>query len=496
MKKLLPLFFWAIYVLSFAQNGLMSEQTDDATFSSTEELNLLTYPEVIDYTWMENLYDSPLYKNTEELNTYEEFTSDLLKLRLGNLNNRTPFNVEYNAILERFIRLYLNTRKDDISNLMDEAKYYFPIFEEYLDKYNLPLEIKYLAIVESALKPNARSAVGAKGLWQFMYHTGKQFGLKVTSYVDERSDPIKSTEAACKYLESLYNTFDDWDLALAAYNSGPGNVSKAIRRSGGLRNYWNIRKYLPAETRGYLPAFYATYYLFEYGKEHDIYAKNSKITFFETDTIHVKKKLTFQKISDVIGIDKDILKKLNPQYKLNIIPLITEFNVLTLPKNYIGKFVSNENKIYNIPKDDSKREMSKYITPTPYNSYVVLQGDNLSKIAKSFQITIGQIKTWNGLETNYLIEGQSLVVSLDKKIYLEKNSPSTGIQAKNSFIKKRSLENNRQVEMYTVKEGDSLFLISKKFPDVTIHQIRNWNNMWNVSYVEPGTLLKILTETE
>ena len=496
MKKLLPLFFWAIYVLSFAQNGLLSEQTDDATFSFTEELNLLTYPEVIDYTWMENLYDSPLYKNTDEKNSYEEFTSDLLKLRLGNLNNRTPFNVEYNAILERFIRLYLNTRKDGISNLMDEAKYYFPIFEEYLDKYNLPLEIKYLAIVESALKPNARSAFGATGLWQFMYHTGKQFGLKITSYVDERSDPIKSTEAACKYLESLYKTFNDWDLALAAYNSGPGNVSKAIRRSGGLRNYWNIRKYLPAETRGYLPAFYATYYLFEYGKEHDIYAKNSKITFFETDTVHVKKKLTFQKINEVIGIDKDLLKKLNPQYKLNIIPFIDEFNVLVLPKNYIGKFVSNENKIYNLPVDDSKREVSKYITPTPYNSYVVLQGDNLSKIAKSFEITVGQIKTWNGLETNYLIEGQSLVVSIDKKIYLEKNSPGTRIKAKNSSIKKSTLENNRQVEMYTVKEGDSLFLISKKFPDVTIHQIRNWNNMWNVSYVEPGTLLKILTETE
>ena len=496
MKKFLPLFFWAIYVLSFAQNGLLSEQTDDAAFSSAEELNLLTYPEVIDHTWMENLYDSPLYKNTEEKNSYEEFTSDLLKLRLGNLNNRTPFNVEYNAILERFIRLYLNTRKDDISNLMDEAKYYFPIFEEYLDKYNLPLEIKYLTIVESALKPNARSVYGAKGLWQFMYHTGKQFGLKVTSYVDERSDPIKSTEAACKYLESLYKTFGDWDLALAAYNSGPGNVSKAIRRSGGLRNYWNIRKYLPTETRGYLPAFYATYYLFEYGKEHDIYAKNSKITYFETDTVHVKKKLTFQKINEVIGIDKDLLKKLNPQYKLNIIPLIDEFNVLTLPKNYIGKFVSNENKIYNLPVDDSKREVSKYITPTPYNSYVVLQGDNLSKIAKSFEITVGQIKTWNGLETNYLIEGQSLVVSIDKKIYLKKNSPSTSIQTKNSFIKKSSLENKRQVEMYTVKEGDSLFLISKKFPDVSIHQIRNWNNMWNVSYVEPGTQLKILTETE
>ncbi len=208
------------------------------------------------------------------------------------------------------------------------------------------------------------------------------------------------------------------------------------------------------------------------------------------------KLLTKQKINEVIGIDKDLLKRLNPQYKLNIIPLLDDYNVLTLPKNYIGIFVSNESEIYNLPENNNKREVSEHITPTPYNSYVVLQGDNLSKIAHSFDITIGQLKTWNGLETNYLIAGQSLVVSTDKKIYLEKNSPSTGIQVNESTFNKNDLINNRQNNMYTVKEGDSLFLISKKFPNVSIHQIRNWNNIWNVSYVEPGTQLKILTETE
>ena len=481
--------------MSFAQDGLTLIQNNNSDFSDISEVTSQAYTEDVDDTWMAKMYDSPLYKKTAEKSSYEEFTSDILRLRLNELDNQTPFNVEYNATVERFIRLYLNTRKNEISNLMDEAKYYFPIFEEYLDKYNLPLEIKFLAIVESALKPNARSVYGARGLWQFMYHTGKQFGLNVTSYVDERSDPIKSTEAACKYLESLYDTFDDWDLALAAYNSGPGNVSKAIRRSGGLRNYWNIRKYLPSETRSYVPAFYATYYLFEYGKEHDIYPKDSKITYYETDTVHIKRKLSFHKIQQEIGIDKDMLKKLNPQYKLNIIPLNDTYNVLILPKNYIGKFVSNENKIYNLPEPNN-REVAKYITATPSNSYVVHEGDNLSKIAKSFNISLDQLKNWNGLETNYLIAGQSLVVSVDKKVNLKNKRRSKSLIEKKPIIKNKPSENGKIFKLYTVKEGDSLFIISKKFPEVTIHQIRNWNNIWNNTYIAPGTRLKILTNSE
>ena len=481
--------------MSFAQDGLTLIQNNNSDFNDISEVTSQAYTEDVDDTWMAKMYDSPLYKKTAEKSSYEEFTSDILRLRLNELDNQTPFNVEYNATVERFIRLYLNTRKNEISNLMDEAKYYFPIFEEYLDKYNLPLEIKFLAIVESALKPNARSVYGARGLWQFMYHTGKQFGLNVTSYVDERSDPIKSTEAACKYLESLYDTFDDWDLALAAYNSGPGNVSKAIRRSGGLRNYWNIRKYLPSETRSYVPAFYATYYLFEYGKEHDIHPKDSKITYYETDTVHIKRKLSFHKIQQEIGIDKDMLKKLNPQYKLNIIPLNDTYNVLILPKNYIGKFVSNENKIYNLPEPNN-REVAKYITATPSNSYVVHEGDNLSKIAKSFNISLDQLKNWNGLETNYLIAGQSLVVSVDKKVNLKNKRRSKSIKEKKPITKNKPSENGKIFKLYTVKEGDSLFIISKKFPEVTIHQIRNWNNIWNNTYLAPGTKLKILTKSE
>ena len=417
--------------------------------------------------------------NIQYNSTNEVFSSEILKKRLNELNNKTPFNVEYNATVERFIRLYLKTRKSDISNLMDKAQYYFPIFEEHLDKFDLPLEIKYLAVIESALDPNARSVAGAKGLWQIMYHTGKEYDLKVSSYIDERSDPIKATQAACKYLQYLYNRFNDWDLALAAYNAGPGNVSKAIRRSGGLRNYWNIRQYLPKETSSYLPAFYATYYLFEYGEQHQIYPKNIEITYNDVDTVQITKKTTFSEIKKRISIDENLLKFLNPQYRLGIIPIKnSENHVLTLPKSYIDKFVlSEQNKNWTELKTPII-EKPNYVVSNYRNSYVVENGDNLNKIAKKFNISITQLKNWNGLQTDYLIEGQSLVVI--------KND----IQ-KSHTIAETSIKN---FNTYLVQEGDSLWLISKKFPNITINQIRNWNNIWGVNYLKPGTELKILTE--
>jgi membrane-bound lytic murein transglycosylase D len=208
---------------------------------------------LIDSLWMNELVNSALYDTTQYIleddeilvTDLEGLSTDLLKERLKYLNSKTPFNIEYNPQLEQVIRAYLQKRKSSLSTIMERARYFFPMFEEQLAKYNIPLELKYLAVVESALNPNARSRMGATGLWQFMYQTGKFYDLEVSSYIDERSDPFRATEAACKYLENLYQMYGDWSLALAAYNSGPGNVSKAIRRSGGSTNYWNIRRYLP-----------------------------------------------------------------------------------------------------------------------------------------------------------------------------------------------------------------------------------------------------------
>ena len=309
----------------------------------------------IDSLWLNELFSTGRFEEmygtvqnqTYDPLPYKELPTEVLKQRLAELNARTPFNVEYNPSLESVINGYLKNRRKSLSKLMALSDYYFPMFEEQLDRYGLPLEMKYLAIVESALDPRAVSRVGATGLWQFMFSTGKMFGLDVNSYVDERSDPMMATEAASKYLFSLYNSLEDWDLALAAYNSGPGNVAKAIRRSGGKKNYWNIRSYLPRETAGYVPAFLATMYIFEYAEEHGFKSEGPQIPYVTTDTIRVKKMITFDQIAEITSIPKAEIEYLNPSYKLGIIPVIKDENyVLRLPIDQIGKFVANEEAIY------------------------------------------------------------------------------------------------------------------------------------------------------
>jgi membrane-bound lytic murein transglycosylase D len=274
--------------------------------------------------------------------------------------------------------------------------------------------MKYLSIVESALKPKARSGMGASGLWQFMYGTGKQFDLKVSSYVDERYDPVKATIAACKYLSELYGVFGDWDLALAAYNAGPGNVRKAIKRSGGYRNYWNIRPYLPRETADYVPAFYATMYIFEYAKEHNIYADLPQFFDFQTDTIHVKRTISFDQISKILNVDEKVLAHLNPSYKLNIIPFLKDKNyAVRLPSSKIVDFLDKEKELYALATaDNAKREkpLPKYFEMDKRIRYKVKSGDYLGKIANKFGVRVSSIKSWNRMKTNNLKIGQRLYI--------------------------------------------------------------------------------------
>ena len=497
MKKSFFLYFLILSPLLFGQNNYFSNFDDsgnnpifDQEYSIPLLKNNLT---IIDKSGTNN-FDNTWVKEPQKIPSNEnEFSSLLLMKQLEELNFKTPFNIVHNPTLERFIRSYLQNRKEEISNLMDRAEYYFPMFEEYLDKYDLPLEIKYLAIVESALKPNAVSPSGAKGLWQFMYSTGKEYNLQVSSYVDDRFDPIKSTEAACLYLTKLYQSFNDWDLALAAYNSGPGNVRKAIRRSGGKQNYWEIRQYLSKETRSYLPAFYATYYIFEYSKTHDLKSKKSDLTYVEIDTIHVKKQLSFATIQKNISIDYKILKALNPQYKKDIIPYSkSKYYVLTLPKYLVQKFIDKEKIIYQSPNQNFiKTNPSNVIRITKSNSYVVKNGDNLNKIALKHNITLAQLKNWNGLQTDYLITGQRLVVTKNKLIKTNPFSPKVSPTSPSIEINKSISNESKIFETYIVKEGDTLFNISRRFSRVSIDQIKNWNNLYNITFLKPGTKLKI-----
>ena len=469
----------------------------DSALVAGGKINLVDHIEVseFDKKWLEtlkqNVIDSSLIilpEDTIGKVVIEDLPTELLKERIAYLDSQTPFNFEYNPSLEKIIKHYLKNRQQTLANLMGRAKYYFPMFEEKLAKYDIPMEIKYLAIVESALKPYALSRVGAKGLWQFMYGTGNMYGLKVSSYVDERSDPIKSTEAACRYLSNLYSIFNDWDLALAAYNSGPGNVNKAIRRAGGKKNYWNIRHFLPRETAGYLPAFYATYYLFEYAEEHQIYPRNELLNTFETDTVVVKRQLTFDQINKVFGTDDELLTFLNPQYKLKIIPVIKDRNyTLTLPKYLTGTFVSNEDQLYSFAEaEDSKREkpLPQYFEANDRIRYLVRSGDYLGKIATRYGVSVGSIKRWNGLRSDNLRVGQRLTIYPRRAV--------ASAPAKKSSTESKSVNSKKgEYITYTVKQGDSLWLISQKYPKVTVAQLKEWNNIWSSKSLKPGTKLKI-----
>ncbi|WP_299548878.1 LysM peptidoglycan-binding domain-containing protein [Seonamhaeicola sp.] len=451
----------------------------------------------IDEKWLEELYSNSLfdtiYKTVSELDfkevDYPELPTDTLKARLEALNARTPFNVEYNPSLESVIKSYLKHRRDLIQRLLTLSDFYFPMFERELDNSNIPLEIKYLAIVESALKPRAKSRVGATGLWQFMFSTGKMYGLDVSSYVDERSDPIKSTKAATKYLAKLYEIFGDWDLALAAYNSGPGNVTKAIRRSGGYKNYWNIRHNLPRETAGYLPAFLANMYIFEYAEEHGFKKVKPEFALAETDTVLVKSMITLDQVSEVTGTPVEQLQFLNPSYKLDIIPVIKgEHYYLRLPIEVVGTFVNNEEKIYAfVKKEFAKREkpLPQFFNATDRVRYKVRSGDYLGKIARRYGVRVSQIKRWNGLRSNNLQIGQRLTI-YPRKPYTPPVASSTATSKKATITKPLTGD----VIIYTVKSGDSLWSISQKFSGVSIQNIRDWNGI-SGNNLKPGMKLKI-----
>ncbi len=458
-----------------------------------ENLKDHTYSANVDQLWLEELYNNTLYDSIYESVTeltfedvdYPELNTDTLKKRLLELDAKTPFNVVYNPALESVIKSYLKRRRNSLQRLMMLSEYYFPMFERELDNYNIPLEIKYLAIVESALKPRAKSRVGATGLWQFMYATGKYYDLDVSSYVDERSDPLKSTEAAAKYLSKLYSVFGDWDLALAAYNSGPGNVTKAIRRSGGYENYWNIRNYLPRETAGYLPAFLATMYIFENAEELGFSRVKPEFAYLETDTLHVKQMITLDQVSEVTGVKIEELQFLNPSYKLDIIPFIKdETHTLRLPIPAIGPFVSNEEKIYAYAKAEfNKREkpLPQFIESETKTRYTVRSGDYLGKIARKFSVRVSQIKQWNGLRSNNLSIGQRLTIYPRNSTVTPKKTTST---VASSGTKTSS------GKTYIVKQGDSLWSIAQKHSGISVENIKEWNGISGTS-LKPGMTLKM-----
>tara|TARA_B110000438_G_scaffold74316_1_gene74416 strand:- start:5541 stop:6884 length:1344 start_codon:yes stop_codon:yes gene_type:complete len=389
----------------------------------------------------------------------------LVLIRLKNLNNISHISFSYNDIVKSSIKSYSENNKRLISRMLSLSEYYFPIFEECLDKYDLPLELKYLSIVESALKPEARSKSGARGLWQFMYPTGKEYGLDVNSYIDERLDPYKSTEAACQYFVKLYDLFGDWHLVLAAYNGGPGYIQRKMI-STGKDNYWDLRPYLRRETRNYIPKFIAVSYLMTYPQIYDILPDSLYIKKYETDTFKLNCQQNFSLLSYITCIPEEDIQYLNPSFKNNFFP---ENAIITLPIEAVNDYLLNieSNTLY----IDAVNRKEILIDETRF-VYSVKNGDYLGKIASIFGLKTHQIQKWNRLKSTKLNIGDKLTLYVANDI-LEKNN---NLQAS---------ENE-----YIVQKGDTLWDISQMYNGVSISKIKQLNNLKS-NNLKPGLRIVI-----
>ena len=432
--------------------------------------------------------------------------------RLADMNSF--ITLPFNETVRNYMILYSEKMPTKMGSMLALSQYYFPIFEEIFDKYGLPKELKYMAIIESALNPVAVSRAGAKGMWQFMYNTAKMYGLTINSFVDERLDPVKSADAAARYLMDAYKIFGDWNLAISSYNCGSGNVSKAMRRSGS-REFWPVYDYLPRETRGYVPAFVGAMYAFTYYREHGLKPDSLSMPV-QVDTFHIRRMLHFKQVNALTGVPVEMLKNLNPQYVHDIIPGTSkEEYVLRLPYQYTAKFIENEDSVY-------AYNAKEYFSPATLQniavsgsassqrvSYKVKSGDYLGKIASRYHVTVKQLMEWNHLRNTNLRVGQVLY------IYGKFNGPVASSSSKASASSNDSKSTNAgkshaakdtdkssaatpppaataaegTYTIYEVKSGDSLYKISQAYPGVSADDIMKFNGIG--TDIKPGMKLKI-----
>ncbi len=341
---------------------------------------------------------------------YPHYPEWMYQKRLDDLDQKTPVKLDYNSQVQAYIDVYTVKRREHLANIIGRSEFYFPLFEEYLARYNLPLELKYLAIVESALDPTAKSSSGAMGLWQFLYHASRMFDLKVDTYVDERCDPVKSTDAACRYLAYLYQNLNDWQLALAAYNGGLGVVQKAIERSGGKRNFWELQPFLPAPVRSYVPAFIAATYSMNNYQRHDIKAQEPLLTFDQVDTVYIQKSLTFQQVSEASGVSLEVVRWLNPSYVKDYIPVYHEPVRLFIPKDNIIRFIQEEQHLKAASEPQVAFVPVGCISQRERILYTVKKGEFFHKIAIIHSCRISDIMYWNEMQSRHLSVGQNLVI--------------------------------------------------------------------------------------
>lgn len=423
--------------------------------------------------------ETDLFYEMDSIRLDTNVPDSVLIRRLAAMN---PYiSLPYNETVKKYMILYSEKMPQTMAHMLALADYYMPIFEETLNKYNLPLELKYMAVIESALNPTAVSRAGAKGIWQFMYTTAKSYGLKITSYVDERLDPVKSADAAARYLQDAYQIFGDWNLAISAYNCGFGNVSKAIRRAGGKNSFWSIYEYLPRETRGYVPAFVGAMYAFRYYREYGIVPEKLELPA-HVDTFEIRRNLHFTQISEVVGVPSDLLRNINPQYTHDIIPGNEGPHILRLPSQFTTAFIDREDSLYTYKAEElfspvTLESIKNESSPTRI-TYRVKKGDYLGKIAAAHHVTVAQIKNWNNLRNNNLRIGQTLV------IYKNGGGPVVKTNAGAS-----TGGNGSGDSVYVVKKGDTLSKIASRYPGVSANDIMKHNGIG--SNIKVGQKIKI-----
>lgn len=512
------LFLFGLFNPLFSQDSLVIENNiPELKLQDSDSLFFYRNLDSIMSLWYVKHAEMVKYKPSSAMkdSTIPTFPDSVYMDRIAKLNS--IIDLAYNDKVRAFIEMYSTKKRDQVENMLGLSEYYFPLFEQILDYHNVPLELRNLAIIESALNPRAVSRAKAVGLWQFMYSTGKLYGLKVDSYIDQRRDPILATHAAASFLSDLHDMFGDWVLALAAYNCGPGNVRKAIHRSGGKTDYWEIYNYLPRETRGYVPAFIAANYIMTYHEDHNLYPKPCALPF-PTDTIIVTEKLHLKQVSEVLNIEFELLQDLNPQYTLDVIPYSDEGYALMLPIEYGVKFIDLQDSIYaykdsiffnpeNLVKAPPTYTSSNNYTPTPPTGkakvyYTVKSGDNLGYIAKWYNVRISDVRYWNNINHNLIRVGQKLVIyvpndkasyyeTIDKKTFAQKEGGSSSTATATTSKPAPKSNSTGEYTTYVVKSGDSLWGIAKKYPGVTESEIMQLNGITNPRSLSLGQKLKI-----
>lgn len=507
MYKILLILFCSLSfcTLIYAQEECPDEQSYSVLSTDSLATDVGLIPESLDanvdsllHTWHVQYFSKrDEYCHDDDANVY--FPDSVYIERLEKLPR--VISLPYNKVVRDCIDLYAARKRGLVRYMLGMADFYFPIIEQVLDKHNLPIELKYLAVVESALNPIALSRVGACGLWQFMLPTGKIYGLEINSLIDERRDPEKATEAACKYFKDMYDIYGDWNLVLASYNCGPGNVNKAIRRSGGKKDFWEIFPYLPKETRSYVPLFIAANYIMNYYCDHNICPLQTSLPL-ATDTIMVNNMLHLQQVSDVLKMDIEQLRALNPQYKRDIIPGNSEPSVLKLPAAQTYAFVDKEDTVYTHRIEELLANCinTKDSPPSGKDSrekitHVVGAGENIYTIANLYGVTAKEIRQWNGLKSNRVARGRRLKLQVDNggvtfasKTFAKEEKKAVAEVTKSSTVTKGT--SGKGIISYEVQSGDSLYSIASKYPGVSTEDLRKANGLTS-SNLRIGQVLKI-----